>query len=144
MQGYNCIAVINKDNDKWLMCLRKKNPYKGLLNLVGGKIEDGEDYLSSAYRELFEETSISDKDINLLHIMDFNYPLDDCFVQVYAGKLKYDIQVFGDENELKWIDLNENFFDTHKYAGEGNIGHMLEHIKIHQDKLGQGGQNDKT
>lgn len=135
MQGYNCIAIINKNDDKWLMCRRKKNPYKGLLNLVGGKIEDGEDYLSAAYRELFEETGISDKDVNLLHIMDFNYPLDDCFVQLYAGKLKKDIQVFGDENELMWIDINENFFDIHKYAGEGNIGHMLEHIKIHQNKL---------
>lgn len=135
MQGYNCIAIINKNDDKWLMCRRKKNPYKGLLNLVGGKIEDGEDYLSAAYRELFEETGISDKDISLLHIMDFNYPLDDCFVQLYAGKLKKDIQVFGDENELIWIDINENFFDIHKYAGEGNIGHMLEHIKIHKNKL---------
>ena len=136
MQGYNCIAIINKNDDKWLMCRRKKNPYKGLLNLVGGKIEDGEDYLSAAYRELFEETGISDKDVSLLHIMDFNYPLDDCFVQLYAGKLKKDIQVFGDENELIWIDINENFFDIHKYAGEGNIGHMLEHIKIHKNKLG--------
>lgn len=135
MQGYNCIAIINKNEDKWLMCRRKKSPYKGLLNLVGGKIEDGEDYISAAYRELFEETGISDKDVNLLHIMDFSYPLDDCFVQLYAGKLKKDIQVFGDENELIWIDINENFFDIHKYAGEGNIGHMLEHIKIHKNKL---------
>lgn len=135
MQGYNCIAVISSDEGKWLMCLRKKNPYKGLLNLVGGKIKDGEEYLSAAYRELFEETGISDKDINLLHIMDFNYPLDDCFVQVYAGKLNRDIQVFGDENKLIWVDINQNFFDTRKYAGEGNIGHMLEHIKIHKNKL---------
>ena len=52
MQGYNCIAVFNEDADRWLMCLRKKDPYKGLLNLVGGKIEPDEEHLSAAYREL--------------------------------------------------------------------------------------------
>ena len=29
-------------------------------------------------------------------------------------------------NKLYWIDKNENFFDIDKYAGEGNIGHMLK------------------
>lgn len=38
MQGYNAIVVFNKDEDKILMCKRKRNPYKGLLNFVGGMI----------------------------------------------------------------------------------------------------------
>lgn len=42
MQGYNVLLVYNKDMDKLLMCERLKNPYKGLSNLVGGKIENGE------------------------------------------------------------------------------------------------------
>ena len=58
MKGYNVIAVFNEDADKWLMCKRRKNPYKGLSNLVGGKIEQGEDGLGVAYRELQEETGI--------------------------------------------------------------------------------------
>ena len=33
------------------------------------------------------------------------------------------------------LDLGINFFDTAKYAGEGNIGHILEHIRFYQDKL---------
>ena len=28
-------------------------------------------------------------------------------------------------NKLYWMETNENFFDTEKFAGNGNIGHML-------------------
>jgi len=56
MQGYNVIVVYNTNVDRILMCKRLKNPYLGLSNLVGGKIESGENGLESAYRELLEET----------------------------------------------------------------------------------------
>ena len=55
MRGVNLIAVFNKEQNKVLMCKRRKDPYKGLLNFVGGKIKDGEEHFASAYRELFEE-----------------------------------------------------------------------------------------
>jgi 8-oxo-dGTP diphosphatase len=42
MQGYNVVVVFNKEKNKLLMCKRKRNPYKGLNNLVGGKIEQNE------------------------------------------------------------------------------------------------------
>ena len=42
-QGYNLIMVYNKDRTKLLFCKRKKDPYQGLYNFVGGKIDDGED-----------------------------------------------------------------------------------------------------
>lgn len=135
MQGYNLIAVFHKDMDKWLMCRRKKDPYKGLSNLVGGKIEAGEDGMDAAYRELEEETSIKREDINLTHLMDFSYPLDDCYVEVYVGRLKREVEVSGDENTLYWSDLEQNFFDSSRYAGEGNIGHILEHIELKWQSL---------
>jgi 8-oxo-dGTP diphosphatase len=128
MQGYNVIWVFNPTSDKVLMCKRHKEPYKGLYNLVGGKIEPGEDGMPAAYRELVEETSISD--IELIHVMDFTYFLaDSCRVEVYAGKLNKDVYVHGDEKELMWIDVEENFFDMRRFAGEGNIGHIYEIIK---------------
>lgn len=135
MQGYNCIAVFNRDADKWLMCLREKDPYKGLLNLVGGKIEPGEDHLAAAYRELEEETGIGREDTELCLLMSFSYPLDGCFVEVYVGRLNKEIKVHGSENKLIWTDLRRDFFDMKRYAGEGNIGHMLEHIKLHSERL---------
>ncbi|UAL46501.1 NUDIX hydrolase [Sutcliffiella horikoshii] len=135
MQGYNVLMVYNKDMNKLLMCERLKNPYKGLSNLVGGKIEDGEKGIDAAYRELHEETNISNKDINLHHLMDFTYYLQNCYVEVYVGRLKRDILVSGDENILYWSNLDNNFFDMSLYAGEGNIGHMVEQVNYVKDRL---------
>ncbi|WJH30632.1 NUDIX domain-containing protein [Paenibacillus sp. CC-CFT742] len=135
MQGYNVLMIYNKDMDQLLMCKRLRNPYKGLSNLVGGKIEHGETGITAAYRELFEETGISSKDIVLHHLMDFKYYVQECYVEVYVGKLKHDVAVFGDENELYWSDLNEDFFDMSVFAGEGNIGHMIEQVKMAQGQI---------
>ena len=33
-------------------------------------------------------------------------------------------------NKLEWVDVNDNFFDMSRYAGEGNVGHIIEEIKI--------------
>ena len=135
MQGYNLIVVFSADGKKMLMCERIKDPYKGLKNFVGGKIESGESGEEAAYRELFEETGITRQDIGLTHLMDFTYPLDPCYVEVYAGQLKRDVQIKGEENPLFWSGLDCNFFDMREYAGEGNIGHIMEHIKLNYDKI---------
>lgn len=140
MQGYNVLMIYNKDMIQLLMCKRLKNPYKGLSNLVGGKIEVGESGIESAYRELYEETSISKEDIILHHLMDFNYYLQNCYVEVYVGRLNRDVDVSGDENVLYWSDLNKDFFDMSLYAGEGNIGHMVEQVNMVKDRL----FNDET
>lgn len=135
MQGYNCIAVFDVDADRWLMCMREKNPYKGMLNLVGGKIEEDEIHIDAAYRELEEETAITRDDIILHHLVDFMYPMDSCYVEVYVGRLNAPFKPHGNENKLLWTDLHRNFFDLKRYAGEGNIGHVLEHIKMHSEEL---------
>ncbi len=135
VQGYNVLMIYSKDMEKLLMCKRSRNPYKGLSNLVGGKIEHGESGIMAAYRELFEETGISNKDIILHHLMDFKYYIQECYVEVYFGKLNYDVDVYGDENELYWSDLNKDFFDMSLFAGEGNIGHMIEQVKMSKDKI---------
>jgi 8-oxo-dGTP diphosphatase len=131
----NVIAVFNPDKSKILMCLRSKEPYKGLYNLVGGKIEPGEEGLDSAYRELFEETGISQEDIVISHLMNFNYIISDIELQVYAGTLNKKVEVIEEENKLFWVDSNNNFFDMKIYAGEGNIGHMVEHVKMYKDRV---------
>jgi 8-oxo-dGTP diphosphatase len=127
--------VYNKDMDKLLMCERLNNPYKGLSNLVGGKIEIGETGIDTAYRELLEETNISNEDIILHHLMEFKYYLQNCYVEVYVGRLKRDVSVTGDENILYWSNLDNNFFDKSLYAGEGNIGHMIEQVNYVKDRL---------
>ena len=128
MQSLNVIWVFNPTRTKVLMCKRRKNPYKGLYNMPGGKIEPNENSISAAYRELQEETGITD--IELVHLMDFTYHQKDaCKIEVYAGTLTQETPVKGDEKELTWLDVNENFFDKTRFAGEGNIGHIYEIIK---------------
>lgn len=135
MLGYNAIVVLNENATEMLMCKRSHNPYKGLFNFVGGKIEKNEGGLDAAYRELYEETGITKNDIILSHLMDFTYHLDHCYLEIYVGKLNKPVAVYGDENELLWSSLNENFFDAAQYAGEGNIGHIMMHVAMHRDEL---------
>ncbi len=115
------------------MCYRRKEPYKGLYNLVGGKIEEGENGFDAACRELFEETGITSADIELHHLMDFKYYDPDILLECYAGILKHEVTPYGEENELCWIDADSNFFDMTVFAGRGNIGHMLEQVKLNED-----------
>lgn len=129
MKGYNCIIVLSQDKERLLMCKRLSDPYKGLYNLVGGKIEPGEESSGAAYRELWEETGIGREQISLKHLMDFTYYFDECYVEVYAGKLNGPVDLVVEKHPLVWMDKNEDFFSMKKFAGEGNIGHMLEILK---------------
>lgn len=135
MKKLNVIIVYSNNEEKILMCHRKKEPYKGLYNLVGGKIEENEDYLDAAYRELNEETGITSEDIKLVHVMDFSYQINGIELQVYAGKLNKEVEVVDEVNKLYWFDSNEDFFDTSRFAGEGNIGHMVEQIKLYKEDI---------
>ena len=134
MKRLNVVLVFNKEKDKILMCKREKNPYKGLYNLVGGKLEEGENELDGAYRELEEETGITSSDISLKHVMNFDYKLLDMELELFAGRLNKDKELIEEVNKLYWIDADENFFDMNKFAGEGNIGHMLESIRIDMER----------
>ena len=134
MKKYNIIVVFNRDFTKTLMCKRTQEPYKGMYNLVGGKIEKENDGLNEAYRELKEETNISKKDINLVHFMNMAYVKWDKELEVYYGILNKNVQLVEEVNSLEWMPINDNFFDMKKYAGEGNIGHIIEEIKIDMKK----------
>ncbi len=131
MQGYNCIIVYNENRNKLLFCKRTKEPYQGLYNLVGGKIDNGEDGFIAAYRELYEEIGIGREQIKLSHMMDFTYYNQECYIEVYVGVLKSNIILVQEAHPLVWLDINENFYDTDRFAGEGNIGHMIEQVRCY-------------
>ena len=135
MKKLNVIIVYNKKEEKILMCKREKEPYKGMFNLVGGKVEQGEKELDAAYRELQEETGITKQDINLQHLMNFQYEMSDMELELYVGKLNKEKEVIEEINKLYWFDKNEDFFNVEKFAGEGNIGHMVKQVEIYKDKL---------
>lgn len=138
MKKLNVIIVYNKEENKILMCKREKEPYKGKYNLVGGKLEENEDSLEGAYRELEEETGITKDDTILTYLMNFEYKLLNMQLQVFVGKLNKEKTLVEEVNKLYWMDLNENFFDEEKFAGEGNIGHMLCQVNINKKQIFEG------
>lgn len=127
----NCIVIFNKNKDKLLFCKRAKDPYKGLYNFVGGKLEKGESSKDAAYRELYEETGITKQDIELHRLMDMTYYQQKFVLEIYVGMLRQDVNLVEEVNALEWMDGNENFTDSCKYAGDKNIAHIVEVAKMY-------------
>lgn len=130
MRKLNLVVVFNKDLSKSLFCIRAKEPYKGLYNFVGGKVEENETNDAAAYRELFEETGIGSNDIALDHFMDLNYFKYENNLQVYYGILKHDVNLVEEKNKLEWVELNKKLLDNDKFAGNYNIPHIITQIKV--------------
>lgn len=131
MRKLNLIVVFNNNLEKVLFCIREKQPYKGLYNFVGGKVEEGESNEDAAYRELFEETGISSKDIELDYFMDINYFKYENNIQVFYGILKYDVTLVEEKNKLEWVEINDELLNNEKFAGNYNIPHIIWQIKVY-------------
>ena len=125
MKTYNCIVVFNYDKTKALFCRRIKDPFKGKLNFVGGKVEAGESEEDAAYRELMEETGITREDIRLHRLMDIRYYHQGFDLEMYVGILREDKPLREELNPLLWLPLTENFADRERFAGEQNIAHIM-------------------
>ena len=131
MRKLNSIVVFDKTLNKALFCIRAKEPYKGLYNFVGGKVEKNETNDDAAYRELFEETGISKKDIKLDHFMDLNYFKYENNIQVYYGILSHEVKLVEEKNKLEWLDINEKLLDNNKFGGNYNSPHIIRQIKVY-------------
>ncbi len=125
MKTYNCIVVFNYDKTKALFCRRIKDPFKGKLNFVGGKVEAGESEEDAAYRELMEETGITREDIRLHRLMDIRYYHQGFDLEMYVGILREDKPLREELNPLLWLPLTEDFADRERFAGEQNIAHIM-------------------
>ncbi len=131
MRKLNLIVVFNEKLEKVLFCIRSKEPYKGLYNFVGGKVEENETDEEAAYRELFEETGISRNDIELDHFMDLNYLKYGNNIQVYYGIIKHDVALVEEKNKLEWVFINDELLNTEKFGGNYNIPHIIRQILIY-------------
>ena len=131
MRKLNLIVIFNEDLSKTLFCIRAKEPYRGLYNFVGGKVEENETNEEAAYRELFEETGISNKDVKLDHFMDLNYFKYENNLQVYYGILKHEVNLVEEKNKLEWVTINDELLNNSKFAGNYNIPHIIRQIKVY-------------
>ena len=131
MRKLNLIVVFDTDLKNVLFCIRAKEPYKGLYNFVGGKVEENETNDEAAYRELYEETGISNKDIELDHFMDLNYFKYENNIQVYYGILKHEVTLVEEKNKLEWVTINDDLLDNSRFGGNYNIPHIIRQIKVY-------------
>lgn len=131
MRKLNLIVVFNNDLEKVLFCIRAKEPYKGLYNFVGGQVEENETNDEAAYRELYEETGISNQAIELDHFMDLNYFKYGNNIQVYYGILKHEVTLVEEKNKLSWLAINDELLDNSKFGGNYNIPHIIRQIKVY-------------
>ena len=130
MRKLNLIVVFNKDLNQALFCIRAKEPYKGMYNFVGGKVEENESNYDAAYRELFEETGISNNDIKLDYFMDLNYFKYENNLQVFYGILEHEVKLIEEKNKLEWVTINAELLNNKKFAGNYNIPHIITQIKV--------------
>ena len=117
--------VVHNGSNKVFVAKRIDNP-KNFWQMPQGGVDHGEDFLTAAYRELEEETSI--KNVELISELDgyitYNLP-DHLLGVIWKGKFKGQTQKWflmrhlGDDSEIniktkkpefldwKWVDLSE-------------------------------------
>jgi 8-oxo-dGTP diphosphatase len=106
------VTKIVKDSKQILLIERKDEPYKNYWALPGGFVDIEEDIEVAAYRELSEESSISD--IKLKQFQTFGKPGRDprgrTISIIYSGELlnnSQKIEAGDDAKSLKWFSIDE-------------------------------------
>tara|TARA_B100001175_G_scaffold174107_1_gene147817 strand:- start:191 stop:667 length:477 start_codon:yes stop_codon:yes gene_type:complete len=129
------IIVLNKDN-KVLVARRIDNP-KNFWQMPQGGVDEGEDFLKAAFRELDEETNI--KNVELIKELDgtITYELPDHLLGIiwkgrYRGqKQKWFVMRFlGEDKEINIKTKNPEFLDW-KWIDLNQITEVVVDFKLH-------------
>ena len=129
------IVVLNKEN-LVLIAKRIDNP-KNSWQMPQGGVDEGEDFLKAAYRELEEETSI--KNVELIKELDgtTTYELPDHLLGIiWKGKYKGQKQKWflmrftGEEQEINIKTKNPEFLDW-KWVELDQITEVVVDFKLH-------------
>ena len=129
------IVVLNKEN-KVFVARRIDNP-KNFWQMPQGGVDEGENFLNAAYRELEEETSI--QNVELIKELDgtITYELPDRLLGIiwkgkYRGqKQKWFLMRFtGEEQEINIKTKNPEFLDW-KWIELDQITEVVVDFKLH-------------
>tara|TARA_A100001035_G_C27608918_1_gene419970 strand:- start:41 stop:526 length:486 start_codon:yes stop_codon:yes gene_type:complete len=129
------IVVLNKVN-KVFVAKRIDNP-KNFWQMPQGGVDDGEEFLAAAYRELEEETSI--KNVELVSELDgfITYDLPDRLLGIiWKGKYRGQIQKWflmrylGNDGEINIKTKNPEFLDW-KWIDLKEITNIVVDFKLH-------------
>ena len=129
------IIVLNKDN-KVFVAKRIDNP-KNFWQMPQGGVDEGEDFLKAAYRELEEETSI--KNVDLIKELDgmITYELPERLLGIiWKGKYRgqkqkwFVMKFFGEDKEINIKTKNPEFLDW-KWIDLDQMTEVVVDFKLH-------------
>ena len=129
------IVLLNREN-KVFVAKRIDNP-KNFWQMPQGGVDEGEDYLKAAFRELEEETSI--KSVELIKELDgmTTYDLPDSLLGIiWKGKFKGQKQKWfvmrfnGNDSEININTSNPEFLDW-KWIHLDSITDVVVDFKLH-------------
>ncbi len=134
MKEYVIGIVFSFDSKELLLMRRKKDPYNGLINGIGGKVESNENHFEAMKREFVEESGLPVESINVIeHMMSITFPNE--ILHAYYIKLKSRVSIVVRENHegtYFWEKISNKLLDCNneELAGEGSLSYF---IKFAQD-----------
>jgi len=129
------IIVLNKDNKVFVA--KRIDSQKNFWQMPQGGVDKGEDYLSAAYRELEEETSI--KNVDLIKELDglISYELPKNLLgTIWKGRYRgqeqkwFVMKFLGEDSEIN-IDTKYPEFCEWKWINLENITDLVVDFKLH-------------
>ena len=129
------IVVLNKDNKVFVA--KRVDNQKNFWQMPQGGVDKGEDYLTAAYRELEEETSI--KNVDLVREIDglTTYELPNHLLGIiWKGKYKgqkqkwFLMRYLGNDDEINIKTKNPEFLDW-KWIDLDQITEVVVDFKLH-------------
>lgn len=136
---YSVCVLLNKGGTKVLLIKKDRTMFAGMLNGVGGKIEDGEEPWNGTLREIKEEASIDKKDIRRFSWLGRLTIPEQCDLNAIGTypELWFFTGIVEDESlahtpegstePVAWYELDENKHPVSEYgiAGNGDVEYFI-------------------
>ena len=121
------VDIILEKDDRLLVVLRKKDPFKGSLAIPGGFMKEGERVEDAATREMLEETNLNIEPIDILGVYSApnRDPRGHVVSIVFIAKIISGNAKAGDDaDSFEWLTI-EDLIKNKRVA--------FDHIKILED-----------
>lgn len=136
---YSVCVLLNKDGTKVLLTRKDRTMFAGMLNGVGGKINDGEEPWEGALREIKEEASVDKMDIERFSWLGTLTIPDQCDLNAigtypelwfFTGIVKDESLARTPVNETEpvaWYELDTDSHPISEYeiAGNGDVEYFI-------------------